>query len=134
MNPRRHDNISEQGSAREVSKNSTQVIWKDDFLNRHQKKNGVGCHHVSLVEKKNGLSGVNMSMRKPELRGHPILEMEIVTGGHITNAPALSHHAKVNCTNRVLSVFLRCYILLSNRTKFTWMYHWKITRVEWRWP
>jgi hypothetical protein len=50
--------------------------------------------------------------------------------GHITSAPALSHHAKLNLSNRVLSVSLHYFILLPSGIKYTWMYHGKITFVE----
>jgi hypothetical protein len=68
------------------------------------------------VANQNGLSAINMSMSKPGLNGQPILEMGRVT--RATIAPALSHQAKLNLSNRDHSVFMRykscCQVKLSS--------------------
>lgn len=80
-------------------------------LSRHQKKNLSCRHHDSATENQNGLSAVNMCKSKARSWWSANSGYMNRNRENVISAPILRMHAKLNLTNRILSVFLRYYIL-----------------------
>lgn len=103
---------SEQCSGSEGSKeNSPQENGKGVLLSRRQKKNRVRRDDGSPVSNQTGASVVNMKKNKARPKRSANSGDGNNNRRHISNAPALRQHAKLNLTDSDLSVFLRHYIL-----------------------
>lgn len=112
LDPGGGEGSSEQCSGSEGNKeNSPQENGKGILLSRRQKKNRVRRDDGSPVTNQNGSSAINMKKNKARTRRPANSGDGNSNRRHITSAPVLRQHAKLNLTDSDLSVFLRHYIL-----------------------